>query len=278
MRTLAARYRRWYDGGLVTLPGLAGYWWRQGWHQPLAGLLRVHQQISTQSTNLALLAFFSFALPGTFYNAWLGAAVLGYALLLAQDLKHAGYPWSDSLRAYALKLLLLPVNLGGTLAALHRAWTRTADAQPIPVADRVDACLPHYLAAAALLIYWFVMAAIDLTGGLWLHGLVVALNAALLLYAVAGYIGFRDGLEDLHVVLRRRLKEDGLRERSPSFGIGLESDSAHDRAGLEAVERFDRSAQDSPAIDPYVHHARDLQQDAARSRRVLVPQNKSSRH
>lgn len=278
MHALAARYRRWYDGGLVTLPGLAGYWLRQGWRQPLAGLLRVHQQISTQSTHLALLTFFSFALPGTFYNAWLGAAVLGYALLLAQDLKHAGYPWSDSLRAYALKLLLLPVNLGGTLAALHRAWTRTADAQPIPVADRVDACLPHYLAAAALLIYWFVMAAIDLTGGLWLHGLVVALNAALLLYAVAGYIGFRDGLEDLHVVLRRRLREGGLREHSPTFEITLESDSAHDRAGLEAVERFDISAQDSPAIDPYVHHARDLQQDAARSRRVLVPQNKSSRH
>ena len=279
MHALAARYRRWHDGGLITLPGLLGYWWHQGWRQPLAGLLRIHQQISTQGTNLALLAFFSFSLPAAFYNAWLGAAVLGYALLLAQDLKHAGYPWSDSLRAYALKLLLLPVNLGGALVSLHRAWTRTANVQHAAQAvDRADTCLPHYLAAYGLLIYWFVMAAIDLTGGLRLHGLVVALNAALLLYAVAGYIGFRDSIEDLHAVLRRRLRQGGLRERSPSSGIGLEADFAHDRAALEAVERFDTSVQDSPAIDPYVHHVTDLQQDAARSRRVLVPQSKPSRH
>lgn len=280
--TLAARYRRWHDGGLITLPGLFGYLWRQGWRHPLAALLRIHQQISTFSTNLALLAFFSLALPGTFYNAWLGAAVLGYALLLARDLKHAGYPWSDALRAYALKLLLLPVNLGGALTSLHRAWTHTATAsQHSPQeGDSAGTGLPYYLAAYGLLIYWFVMAAIDLTAGLGVHGLVVALNAALLLYAVAGYIGFRDSLEDVHAVLRRRLRQDGLGWRIPASGIALEADFAHDRAALEAVERFDlpTQRQDTLSVDPYARHATDLQQDTARSRRVLVPQNKPSRH
>jgi cellulose synthase/poly-beta-1,6-N-acetylglucosamine synthase-like glycosyltransferase len=279
---LAARYRRWHDGGLITLPGLLRYLWRQGWRKPLAALLRIHQQLSTLGTNLALLAFFSLALPGAFYNAWLGAAVLGYALLLTWDLKRAGYPWSDALRAYALKLLLLPVNLGGALISLHRAWTRTATAwqHASQEADDAGTCLPYYLAAYGLLIYWFVVAAIDLTGGLRLHGLVVALNAALLLYAVAGYIGFRDSLEDVHGVLRRRLRQGALRGRIPSSGLALEADFAHDRATLEAVERFDPPLQtrESVPADPYVHHTTDLQQDVARSRRVLVPQNKPSRH
>lgn len=279
---LVARYRRWHDGGVITLPGLLGYLWRQGWRKPLAALLRIHQQISPLSTNLALLVFFSLALPGAFYNAWLGAAVLGYALLLARDLRRAGYPWSDGLRAYALKLLLLPVNLGGALIALHRSWTRTATAwQPSPQeAGHADGCLPYYFAAYGLLIYWFVEAAMDLTGGLRLHGLVVALNAALLLYAVAGYIGFRDSLEDMHGVLRRRLRRGALRGRIPSSGLSLEADFVHDRATLEAVERFDPPPppRDNVAVDPYVHHTTDLQQEVARSRRVLVPQNKPSRH
>lgn len=279
---LAARYRRWNDDGLITLPGLLGYLWRRGWRQPLAALLRIHQQISTLSTNLALLAFFSLSLPGAFYNAWLDAAILGYALLLARDLKHAGYPWSDALRAYALKLLLLPVNLGGTLTSLHRAGTRSTTVwQPSPQeGDRAGTCLPYYLAAYGLLIYWFIVAAIDLTSGLRVHGLVVALNAALLLYAVAGYIGFRDSLEEAHAVLRRRLRQDDLGRRIPSSGMALEADFAHDRAALEAVERFEPPTQtrDTLSVDPYVHHATDLQQDPARSRRVLVPQNIPSRH
>ncbi len=279
---LAARYRRWHDGGPITLPGLLGYLWQQGWRKPLAALLRIHQQISTLSTNLALLAFFSLSLPGAFYSAWLGAAALGYALLLARDLKHAGYPWSDALRAYALRLLLLPVNLGGTLISLHRAWTRPAATwQHAPrEAGNAAACLPYYFAAYGLLIYWFVEAAIDLTAGLRIHGLVVALNAALLLYAVAGYIGFRDSLEDVHGALRRRLRQGALRGRIPASGLALEADFVHDRATLEAVERFDppQETRDSAPVDPYVHHATDLQQDVARSRRVLVPQNKPSRH
>lgn len=276
MGALAARYRRWHDDGLINLPGLLGVGLRQGWRKPLAGLLRLHQQISTFGTNLALLAFFSLSLTGAFYNAWLGVAVAGYALVRTREVRRAGYPWSDALRVYALKLLLLPVNLGGTLVSLHRSWIPSA-AVGQPCADaagRAMSNLPYYLAAYGLLIYWFVISAIDLTAGLWAHGLVVALNAALLLYAVASYIGFRDSLEDVHTVLRRRLRYGGWRERIPPHGMALDTDLAEDRATLEAEDPPPGvlTGQHASPLDPYAHAAADPSRDATRSRRVLRPQ------
>lgn len=267
---LTARYRRWHDGAFMALPRLFGYLLHKRAGKGasgLAGVLRVHYQTATLTTNLALLSVLSLSslsIPRAFYSAWLGAAVWAYALLLARDLVRAGYPWSDFLRAYAMKLLLIPVSLGGVITSLHKAWTDTKTwLQYRPKRrDRIDDNPAYHLAAYGLLVWWFVQAVIALTAGRWVHGLLVGINAAFLLYAVAGYIGFSVGLDSMQAAVRRRRRS--WRERYAAPGLVIEAGFSRDDAADKEVDDHTPASQ--------------LGHEVARSRRVLVPEDELPRH
>ena len=282
---LTARYRRWHDGAFMVLPRLFGYLLRRraaNGASGLAGVLRVHYQTATLTTNISLLivlSLSSLSIPRAFYSAWLGAAVLAYALPLARDLVRAGYPWSDFLRAYAMKLLLIPVSLGGVITSLHKAWTHTkAWLQYRPKRrDRIDDNPVYHLAAYGLLVLWFVQAVIALTAGRWVHGLLVGINAAFLLYAVAGYIGFSVGLDSMQAALRRRRRS--WRERHAAPGLVMEAGFSRDDAAEEETNNHDRDTDmDAFVSDAHGDSANQLRQEATRSRRVLVPEDELPRH
>ena len=265
---LIARYRRWHDSGFMALPRLFSHVLRKrGGASGFAGMLRVQQQTATLTTNLALLIILSLSVPRTFYSTWLCAAVSAYALLLTRDLVQAGYRWGDFLRAYALKLLLIPVSLGGVVASWYQAWAHTKTSLPHPPQRRarIDDHPAYHLAAYALLVLWFVQAGMALTAGRWIHGLVVGINAAFLLYAVAGYIGFGVGLNSVQSVLRRR--RQGWRPAFTTPGLVLETGFPH--AGVAH----------SPDMDtPVAIDTADPLYQEARSRRVLVPEHEQPRH
>ena len=282
---LTMRYRRWHDGALMALPRLLGYLLRKrAGHgaSGLAGVLRVHHQTATLTTNIALLivlSLSSLSIPRAFYSVWLGAAVLAYALLVARDLVRAGYPWSDFLRAYAMKLLLIPVSLGGVITSLHKAWTHTKTwLQYRPQRrDRIDDNPVYHLAAYGLLVLWLVQAVIALTASRWVHGLLVGINAAFLLYAVAGYIGFSAGLDSVQAALRRRRRS--WRERYAAPGLVMEAGFSRDDAAEEGVHEHGHDTdRDTFVSDAHGDPTNPLRQEATRSRRVLVPEDEQPRH
>jgi cellulose synthase/poly-beta-1,6-N-acetylglucosamine synthase-like glycosyltransferase len=275
---LAARCRRRTEGALVSLPALLGQLWQARLRRPLTALLLVHQQVAAVSVYLGLLLVFSVAGSTAPHAGWLVPAALAYALMYARDLAYGGYRWSDALRVYALQLLLIPLHLGTALSVLHRTWTDRTPA--LPGADdgpERDATSPWYhLAVFGLVVFWFTGAAIDLTSRHWLHGVIGAVNAAFLLYAAAGYVGFRAGLDDLQHAVRRRQRAQTW-PRRPSYGVVVAGGDAPFEDPLMVDGRGSAATATPPlSWDAYAHRP-DAPADANRARRVLVPPRKPSR-
>ena len=145
-----------------------------------------------------LLAFpFSAAL----ISPLLGLIALPYFAAMASDLRYCGYKRLDVLRIYGFNLVLLGVNLAGTLSSIVQGITasKSAFARTPKVRDRT--VVPVFLLLApyvliALAGYTFYRA--------YLHGLVenmfyAALNVVLACYAVKAFIGLRNSLVDFWI-------------------------------------------------------------------------------
>jgi len=195
--------RRWANGGLLILPKLLSYLryrpWRLG--KLAEAIMRVHYLTSIAGVNLGLLMLLMYPFEYPMQQLWLPLAALPYFVLYGWDLIKLGYRKADVVRAYALNLLLLPVNLAGVCKSLHQAVTgvKAPFGRTPKVRGRTAVPAAYLLAEFGLMIFATAMVLIDLGSARWFHAVFGTVNLTLLAYAMIRFIGVTAVLEDLRV-------------------------------------------------------------------------------
>jgi cellulose synthase/poly-beta-1,6-N-acetylglucosamine synthase-like glycosyltransferase/chitodextrinase len=203
--SLCIQRRRWANGGLLIVSKLrrqSQVRRSQGKRTRFAELfLRWNYMASISWSSASLLILLAFPFSATLISPLLGLIALPYFLAMASDLRSCGYKRLDVLRIYGFNLVLLGVNLAGTLSSIVQGITasKAPFARTPKVRDRT--VVPPFLLIAPYLL-------IGLAGFTFYHAYAhhltenmcyAALNVTLACYAVAAFIGLRNSLVDLWV-------------------------------------------------------------------------------
>ena len=205
---LCIQRRRWANGGLLILPKLR----RQRRARKSRGertrfgetFLRWNYMASITWSSLSLLIMLAFPFGANLLSPLLGVIALPYFWCMASDLRSCGYKRLDVVRVYGFNLLLLPVNLAGTLASVIQALTasKSAFARTPKVRDRTVTPAQFFFFPIVLL---FLSAGTGYEA--WVHGRMVnltyaAVNTLLLAYALVAFVGVRSMVVDSWVFVR----------------------------------------------------------------------------
>ncbi|MFB2556383.1 glycosyltransferase family 2 protein [Herbiconiux liangxiaofengii] len=202
--SLVIQRRRWADGGLLILPKLHELVTtrrRQGRPLPLAQtLLRANYLGSITWVTLGLLAVLTLnPLGGQLVTLQLLLIATPYFVEMAADLRYLGYRRRDVLGIYGLNLLLLPVNLAGSIASVAQGLTgRKARFMRTPkVSTRTPA---PALAVLAPLVIVLGAGWVAVRAGLaadWGTTGFAAFTALAAVWGITRLIGVRAALNDL---------------------------------------------------------------------------------
>jgi cellulose synthase/poly-beta-1,6-N-acetylglucosamine synthase-like glycosyltransferase len=200
--SLCIQRRRWANGGLLILPRLR----RQSHARRAAGqrtrfgelFLRCNYMASICWSSVNLLVLLAFPFSATLISPLLGLVALPYFLAMASDLRYCGYKRLDVLRIYGFNLMLLPVNLAGTLSSIVQGITaskapfaRTPKVRNRTVVPPVFVIAPYLVIALAGDTFYFAcrQGRVD-------NMAYAAFNVVLGCYAVKAFIGLRNSLVD----------------------------------------------------------------------------------
>jgi cellulose synthase/poly-beta-1,6-N-acetylglucosamine synthase-like glycosyltransferase/chitodextrinase len=201
--SLTIQRRRWANGGLLILPKLR----RQSRARRAQGqrtrfgelFLRWNYMASISWSSTSLLVLLAFPFSAALISPLLGLVALPYFVAMASDLRYCGYKRLDVLRIYGFNLVLLPVNLAGTLSSVVQGITaskapfaRTPKVRNRTVVPAFFVVAPYLLVALAGFTFYLA----------YRHDRVenmayAALNIVLACYAVTAFIGVRNSVVDL---------------------------------------------------------------------------------
>ena len=236
--SLCIQRRRWANGGLLIVPKLR----RQSRARRAAGqrvrfgevFLRWNYMASIAWSSVSLLVLLTFPFSATLISPMLGLMALPYFAAMASDLRYCGYKRLDVLRIYGFNLILLPVNLAGTLSSIVQGITaskapflRTPKVRNRTVVPPFFVVAPYLLIALAALTGYFA----------WRHHRVenmayAALNVVLACYAVTAFIGLRNSAADAWIHATSLLYRPARRRRARA--VQQPPPPAHWRSVLEA--------------------------------------------
>jgi cellulose synthase/poly-beta-1,6-N-acetylglucosamine synthase-like glycosyltransferase/chitodextrinase len=217
--SLCIQRRRWANGGLLIVPKLR----RQSRARKAAGhrtrfgelFLRWNYMASICWSSASLLILLAFPFSATLISPLLGLVALPYFAAMASDLRYCGYKRLDVVRIYGFNLVLLPVNLAGTLSSIVQGITASkAPFARTPKVRNRTVVPPFFVVAPYLLI--------GLAGftcyTAWRHHVVenmayAALNVVLACYAVKAFIGLRNSVVDAWIHATSLLYKSGKRRR-----------------------------------------------------------------
>lgn len=224
--SLCIQRNRWANGGLLILPKL----WRAVRERRKRGertsigelLLRLNYMASTFWASLFVLCLMIIPFNGHLVSPLTYAVAIPYFVVMAVDLKYCGYKYSDALRIYGFNLLLLPVNLAGSISSIVQALTgakgkfmRTPKVRNRTVPAFLYVTLPYLLVGWS--VYTFKVA---YEHDLWSNAVFAAINGVLGAYAIVAFIGVRNSLVDIWVnVVSWLYKPEGPKKmaaRAPS--------------------------------------------------------------
>jgi cellulose synthase/poly-beta-1,6-N-acetylglucosamine synthase-like glycosyltransferase/chitodextrinase len=200
--SLCIQRRRWANGGLLILPKLR----RQSRARRAAGqrtrfgelFLRCNYMASISWSSVSLLVLVGFPFSTSLISPLLALVALPYFLATASDLHYCGYKRLDVFRIYGFNLVLLPVNLAGTLSSVMQGITaskapfaRTPKVRDRTVVPPFFVIAPYLVIALGGFTFYFA----------YRHGRVgdmayAALNVILACYAVKAFIGLRNSVVD----------------------------------------------------------------------------------
>jgi len=202
--SLVIQRRRWADGGLLILPRLHELIVRRrregdplGWGQRL---LRLNYLGSITWVTLGLLAVLTlYPLNGQLVTLLLLLIAVPYFIEMASDLRHLGYKRRDMIGIYGLNLLLLAVNLAGSVASVVQALTgRKARFVRTPkVNTRTPAPALYVLAPLVIIAGATVIAVRAGFDGAWGTTAFAAFTALAAAWGLARLIGLGHTLGDL---------------------------------------------------------------------------------
>lgn len=202
--TLVVQRRRWANGGLLVLPAL----WRTAAARRAAGhplrtaemLLRTNYLGSIAWVTAGLLVLLTVVpLNGELVSIVLILIALPYFVEMAHDLRMLGYRRRDILGVYGLNLLLLAVNLAGTIGSIAQAFTghrvafaRTPKEGPRTPAGALLILAPLVVAAASIIV-----AVRSVGEGSWIAAAFAAFTAVCVVGAMVRLVGVRNAIADL---------------------------------------------------------------------------------
>jgi cellulose synthase/poly-beta-1,6-N-acetylglucosamine synthase-like glycosyltransferase len=203
--SLAIQRNRWANGGLLILPKL----WRAVRARRKRGertsigelLLRLNYMASIFWSSLFVLCLMIIPFNGHLVSPLTYAVAVPYFVAQAIDLKYCGYKYFDAARVYGFNLLLLPVNLAGSVSSMVQALTgakgkflRTPKVRNRTVPAFMYVTLPYLLVGWS--VYTFKVA---YQHDQWSNAVFATINAVLGSYAIISFIGVRNSLVDIWV-------------------------------------------------------------------------------
>jgi len=201
--SLAVQRARWANGGLLIAPKFRRYIRRErldGHRVPRATVaLRFNYMASICWANVGLVFLLAFPFDSQLLSPLILAAALPYFLAMASDFHRLGYKRTDVLRVYAFNLVLLPVNLAGTLKSLQQAAAKSkiAFARTPKIMNRTSTPALYVLAAYLIATFSFYTLANDITSRNWGNGAFAAFNGVLTSYAIIAFMGVRNSIVDV---------------------------------------------------------------------------------
>lgn len=233
--SLAVQRARWANGGLLILPKLLRY----AYHMRKEGhrvrrtsvMLRFNYMASIAWASFGLLFLLAFPFDSRLLSPIIIGAALPYFLAMSYDLHRMGYKRTDVFRVYAFNLILLPVNLSGTLKSLQQAATKSKIpfARTPKVKDRTAAPALMILFAYLIAVYSFITLANDIRNGNWWNGAFATFNGVLTLYAIVAFIGVRNSIVDVWLGMRHWIRVPA----TPASGAPSEPDSGSGPASVD---------------------------------------------
>jgi cellulose synthase/poly-beta-1,6-N-acetylglucosamine synthase-like glycosyltransferase len=203
--SLIIQRRRWANGGLLILPKL----WklireRKNKGQPLSKLefiIRLNYMASIAWSNFGLIFLLVYPYDGRLLSPLVLLAATPYFIAMAADLKYCRYDYSDIIRIYGFNLILLPVNIAGTLKSLEQALTakKTPFARTPKVKDRTSSSLLYVLSPIFIVGFSVFTLWRNVVGENWGNAAFAGFNAFAATWAIFSYIGLKNMLVDVWV-------------------------------------------------------------------------------
>jgi cellulose synthase/poly-beta-1,6-N-acetylglucosamine synthase-like glycosyltransferase/chitodextrinase len=229
--SLCIQRRRWANGGLLILPKLR----RQSRARRSRGertrfgelFLRWNYMASICWSSFSLLILLAFPFSATLISPLLGLVALPYFLAMASDLRYCGYKRIDVARIYGFNLILLPVNLSGTVSSLVQGITaskapfaRTPKVRNRTVAPPFFVIAPYLMLALSGATFYFAYRHRQAENMGY-----AGLNIVLTFYAIVAFIGIRNSVVDGWVHLMGLLRTPA-RQRKPRRKRGQAAEPA----------------------------------------------------
>ncbi len=205
--SLVIQRQRWSNGGLVILPGLLRLMrsrkskLRPSWSE---FFLRTNYLASISWASIGLLVLLFYPFEGELLSRFAVLTALPYFWAMSTDLRREGYHRSDIVRIYGFNLLLLPVNMLGTLQSVVQGigGQKIAFARTPKVNNRTVAPL-LFITFPVVLIAWSLRTLmIDVEERNYIHGAFAAANFFMTSYATIAFIGIPSILVDAYVNVR----------------------------------------------------------------------------
>lgn len=201
--SLVVQRRRWANGGLLILPKYFTQLRvrrRRGERIMLREIiLRVNYMASIAWASFGLVLLLGYPFDSRLLSLWVVAAALPYFLCMSQDLKDSGYRRWDVFRIYGFNLVLLAVNIAGTLKSLQQSFTneKIPFARTPKVSGRTASPGIYVLAPYVIIIFSLVVVWLDFQAQNWGNLAFALFNAILASWAVVAYIGIWNSLVDM---------------------------------------------------------------------------------
>ena len=206
--SLCIQRQRWANGGLLILSRLKDQFRakskREDKNRFGEYFLRVNYMASIFWSSVCLVIMLVYPFNNKLLNPILLLISVPYFFMMAADLKQLGYKRSDMLRIYGFNLILLPVNLSGSIASLLQLLTgeKSAFKRTPKVSNRTTAATSYLLLPLALIVLCVYTVWVDIQHQLWNNMVFAVLNLTLSLYAMIAFVGPVNTVVDLFAHLR----------------------------------------------------------------------------
>jgi EAL domain-containing protein (putative c-di-GMP-specific phosphodiesterase class I)/cellulose synthase/poly-beta-1,6-N-acetylglucosamine synthase-like glycosyltransferase len=206
--SLCIQRQRWANGGLLILSRLKDQFRakakREDKNRFGEYFLRVNYMASIFWSSVCLLIMLAYPFNNELLNPILLLVSVPYFLMMAADLKHLGYKRSDMLRIYGFNLILLPVNLSGSIASLLQLLTgeKSSFKRTPKVSNRTTAATSYLVLPLALVVLCVYTSWHDVHLHQWNNLVFAGLNLILSLYAMVAFVGLGNTVVDLLTHLR----------------------------------------------------------------------------
>ncbi len=209
--SLVVQRQRWANGGLLIFPKLLKLFNKlkhEG--RPLSKLeflIRANYMSSIAWSNIGLIFLLAYPYDGRLLSPLVLLAAAPYFLAMSMDLKYCRYKYSDIMRIYGFNLILLPVNIAGTLKSLQQAITtkKIPFARTPKIKNRTATAWPYLIAPILIVSFSIFTLWRNIEGENWGNAAFAGFNAFAALWAIVAYIGFKNLIVDIWLAFKDML-------------------------------------------------------------------------